>query len=77
MRIMQTATRGACGNQADGALTLKHGLCQIETERQQAIAVRYDHDGEIVKGAISDPWKPLRDLRPRSETTCAKDEGAA
>ena len=46
----------------DASNYLKHGLCQIETERQQAISVRFDHDGEITRNSISDPWKPLRDL---------------
>lgn len=41
---------------------LKHGLCQIETERQEAIAARYDKDGEISKGTLPDPWKPFREL---------------
>lgn len=41
---------------------LKHGLCQIEVERQQAISTRYDRDGEIQKNTLADPWKPLREL---------------
>src|SRR6266545_4132843 len=40
----------------------KHALCQIEVERQQAIASRFDRDGEIRKDAIRDAWKPLREL---------------
>jgi len=41
---------------------LKHGLCQIEVERQQAISARYDRDGEIQKNTLADPWKPFREL---------------
>lgn len=46
----------------DSANYLKHSLCQIEIERQQAIAARYDRDGQIEKGALVDPWEPLREL---------------
>lgn len=46
----------------DSANYLKHSLCQIEIERQQAIAARYDRDGQIAKGALVDPWEPLREL---------------
>lgn len=41
---------------------VKHGLCQIEIDRQQAIAARYDRDQEIAKGTFPDPWAPLREL---------------
>jgi len=46
----------------DSANYLKHSLCQIEIDRTQAIASRYDTHGEILKGSVPDPWKPLRDL---------------
>lgn len=46
----------------DSSNYLKHALCQIEIERQQAIAARYDKDNQIVAGSIADPWKPLREL---------------
>jgi len=46
----------------DSANYLKHSLCQIEIERQQAIAARYERDNEILKGSLPDPWRPLRDL---------------
>lgn len=45
----------------EAANYLKHGLCQIEVERKDAIASRYDKDGEIPKG-LPDPWTPLREL---------------
>ncbi len=41
---------------------LKHALCQIEMDRQQAITARFDRDQKIDEGAVLDPWKPLRDL---------------
>jgi hypothetical protein len=41
---------------------VKHSLCQIEIERQQAIAARYDRDKKIEEGAFPDPWTPLREL---------------
>src|SRR5580692_5121685 len=46
----------------DSASYLKHALCQIEIDRQQAITARVDRDGSIQAGALVDPWKPLRDL---------------
>jgi ABC-type cobalamin/Fe3+-siderophores transport system ATPase subunit len=41
---------------------LKHALCQVEIERQQAIAKRYDRNGHIPPDSLVDVWKPLRDL---------------
>lgn len=41
---------------------LKHALCQIEVDRQQAILARYDQEGEIPKGVLPDPWSPLKTL---------------
>jgi hypothetical protein len=46
----------------DTASYLKHALCQIEVDRQQAITARVDRDGGIATGTLIDPWKPLRDL---------------
>jgi ABC-type hemin transport system ATPase subunit len=46
----------------DSANYLKHALCQIEVERQQAIAARFDKDGQIERGALVDPWEPLKTL---------------
>lgn len=46
----------------DSANYLKHALCQIEVDRQQAITARVDRDGGIAVGALIDPWKPLREL---------------
>jgi predicted ATPase len=46
----------------DSANYLKHALCQIEVERQQAIATRFDRDGQIERGSLVDPWEPLRTL---------------
>jgi len=41
---------------------VKYALSQVEIERQQAIALRYDRTGEISKGAVPDIWTPLREL---------------
>lgn len=46
----------------DLANYLKHALCQIEVDRQQAITSKVDRDGGIVSGTLIDPWKPLREL---------------
>lgn len=46
----------------DSASYLKHALCQIEVDRQQAITIRVDRDGGIAAGTLIDPWKPLREL---------------
>lgn len=46
----------------ESANYLKHTLCQIEVDRLQAIANRVDREGEILKGTLIDPWKPLREL---------------
>lgn len=41
---------------------LKYALCQIELDRQTALAERFDKEGEIVKGAMPDIWKPLKEM---------------
>ena len=46
----------------DTANYLKHALCQIEVDRQQAITARVDRDGGIALGTLVEPWKPLREL---------------
>ena len=46
----------------DSASFLKHALCQIEIDRQQAITTRVDRDRGIATGTLIDPWKPLREL---------------
>jgi hypothetical protein len=46
----------------ESANFLKHALCQIEVDRLQAIGNRVDREGEIQKGSLLDPWKPLREL---------------
>jgi hypothetical protein len=46
----------------ESANYLKHTLCQIEVDRLQAIGSRVDREGEIQKGSLLDPWKPLREL---------------
>ena len=46
----------------DSANYLKHALCQIEVDRQQAITAKVDKDGGIAHGSLVDPWKPLREL---------------
>ena len=49
-------------DQDDAASFLKFGLCQIELDRREAIANRYDKVGEISKDSLSDVWKPLREM---------------
>ncbi|MHB8543037.1 MAG: AAA family ATPase [Leptospirales bacterium] len=46
----------------DSANYLKHALCQIEMERQQAIAARYDRNRQIPLDSLVDPWGPLKTL---------------
>ena len=46
----------------ESANYLKHALCQLETERQQAISERFDRLGEITRDSLVDPWQPLRTL---------------
>jgi hypothetical protein len=46
----------------DSANYLKHALCQIEVDRQQAITAKVDREGGIERGKLVDPWKPLREL---------------
>lgn len=46
----------------DSANYLKHTLCQIDIDLQRAIAQRYFRDGEIQRGSLPDPWRPLREL---------------
>lgn len=46
----------------DSANYLKHALCQIEVDRQQAITAKVDRDDGIAPGTLCDPWKPLREL---------------
>jgi ABC-type multidrug transport system ATPase subunit len=46
----------------DSGNYLKHALCQIEIDRQQAITAKADRDGEIARGSLPDTWKPLREL---------------
>ena len=58
---VHTGTRDAWSGD-DTANYLKHGFCQIEFERQRAIAARYDSAGSIAAGSIPDPWKSLREL---------------
>lgn len=41
---------------------LKYAMCQIELDRQTALAERFDRDGEIAKGAMPDIWKPLKEM---------------
>jgi hypothetical protein len=46
----------------DAASFLKYGLCQIELDRREAIADRYDQQKEIPKDSLPDVWGPLREL---------------
>lgn len=58
---LMTGARDPWSND-DSANYIKHSLCQIEVERQQAIAARFDRDGQIAQGSLVDPWSPLREL---------------
>lgn len=39
---------------------LKYSFCQIELERQAAIAERFDKDGVVSRADMPDVWEPLR-----------------
>jgi hypothetical protein len=41
---------------------LKYSLCQIELDRQTAIANRYDTTGSVTRADMQDVWEPLREL---------------
>lgn len=41
---------------------LKYSLCQIELERQNAIASRFDETGAVNRADMPDVWAPLREL---------------
>lgn len=41
---------------------LKFSLCQIELDRQAAIAARYDSDGQVTRAEMSDVWQPLKQM---------------
>ena len=41
---------------------LKYALCQIELDRQAALAERFDKYGRIEEGSMPDVWKPLREM---------------
>ena len=49
-------------DQDDAASFLKYGLSQIELDRREAIAARYDQASEIKKDSLPDVWKPLREM---------------
>ncbi|MBI3702461.1 MAG: ATP-binding protein [Rhizobiales bacterium] len=46
----------------DSASFLKYSLCQIELDRREAIAKRYDQEKQILQNSLPDVWKPLRDM---------------
>lgn len=41
---------------------LKFGLCQMELDRQAALAERFDANNEIQKGSLPDIWLPLKSM---------------
>lgn len=41
---------------------LKFSLCQIELDRQAAIAQRYDSEGHVDRATMPDVWEPLRNM---------------
>ena len=49
-------------NADESASYLKFAMCQIEIERQEAIAKQFDRTGEIIRGSMLDPWEPFRQL---------------
>lgn len=58
---LMTGSRDPWSND-DSTNYIKHSLCQIEVEVQQAIAARYYRDGQIAPNSLADPWLPLREL---------------
>jgi hypothetical protein len=46
----------------DSANYLKHSLCQVEIERQQAITARVDRNGKFLPEDLVDLWGPLKEL---------------
>ena len=60
--IRNITTRRTPWDQDDAASFLKFGLCQIELDRREAIARRYEQAGEIAKNSIPDVWQPLREM---------------
>jgi len=46
----------------DAPTFLKYSLCQIELDRREAIAQRYDKERSIEKDSLPEVWEPLRAL---------------
>ena len=60
--IRNISTARTPWDQDDASSFLKFGLCQIELDRREAIAKRYDDAGEIPSDSLPDVWKPLREM---------------
>ena len=58
---MYSRTRSAW-DYDDASSFLKYRLCQIELDRQAAIAERWDSFGEITRGSLPDVWRPLKEM---------------
>jgi predicted ATPase len=60
IRIIQAARDPWESDEASNYL--KHGLCQLEIERKDAISSIYDRDRKIDKDSLPDIWLPLKEL---------------
>ena len=67
--IRNISTARHTWDQDDASSFLKFGLCQIELDRREAIAKRYDDAGEIPSYSLPDVWKPLREIGDESLTS--------
>ncbi len=60
--IPGTSRRRTAWDSDEASSFLKHGLCQIELDRRNAVTKRYDSSGEIQKGTLPDVWMPLKEM---------------
>lgn len=60
--IDRTSNERTPWDQDEAPNFVKYGLCQIEFERNSAIAKIYDKHKAIANNSIPDVWKPLRDM---------------
>ena len=60
--VSNVTSERSAWDQDDSASLLKYSLCQIELDRREAIAKRYDEKKQIPENSLPDVWKPLRDM---------------
>ena len=60
--IRNVSTARTPWEQDDAASFLTYGLSQIELDRREAIAERYDQTNEIGRDSLPDVWGPLREM---------------